>query len=292
MKLRSLQIACLFLLLRCIGWAAADETFRFVHIADTQFGMYESDRSFEAETANFEKVAAEINRLKPAFVVIGGDLVNKAGDPAQIAEFRRILATIDRAIPVHLVEGNHDVGNSPTAESIAAYKKMFGPNYYTFTYRDFVGIVIDSNLITAAADPVAAEADAQFAWLKDELAKTAVTGARYRFVFQHHPFFLSSPNEPVSGFLNIAPDRRSKYYDLLKSAGVTYILAGHTHRFNAARDGPVRMIAVGAVGRPPNGTPSGMAIVTVSPSGVDYRYYRLDQIPIMDSTPPDASVPP
>ena len=33
--------------------------------------------------------------LRPAFVVITGDLVNKPGDAGQIAEFQRIAAKVD-----------------------------------------------------------------------------------------------------------------------------------------------------------------------------------------------------
>lgn len=39
-----------------------------------------------------------------------GDLVNKAGDAAQIGEYRRIAAKLDRAIPLYNIPGNHDLG--------------------------------------------------------------------------------------------------------------------------------------------------------------------------------------
>ena len=50
--------------------------FFFIQLSDPQFGMYTADRDFAQETANFEFAVANINRLKPAFVVITGDLVN------------------------------------------------------------------------------------------------------------------------------------------------------------------------------------------------------------------------
>jgi len=39
--------------------------------------MYTKDADFVQETANFEFFVANVNRLKPQFVVITGDLTNK-----------------------------------------------------------------------------------------------------------------------------------------------------------------------------------------------------------------------
>src|SRR5262245_24049984 len=116
------KLACLALLLAAptIGPAA---DFFFMQISDPQFGMYAENRNFAQETANLEFAIATANRLRPAFVVVCGDLVNKAGDKEQIAEYLRITQKLDKSIPLHSVAGNHDVGNSPSPESLAAYRK-------------------------------------------------------------------------------------------------------------------------------------------------------------------------
>jgi hypothetical protein len=67
----------------------------FIQMSDPQFGMFAKDVEFAHENANFEFAVAAANRLKPAFVVITGDLTNKAGDPAQVAEFHRIAKKLD-----------------------------------------------------------------------------------------------------------------------------------------------------------------------------------------------------
>src|SRR3954471_10595688 len=94
--------------------AQAAEPFFFVQLSDPQFGMFTDNKDFAQETANFEFAVASINRLRPAFVIITGDLVNKPGDAAQIAEFRRIVAKVDSGIPVYNVVGNQDIENVPT----------------------------------------------------------------------------------------------------------------------------------------------------------------------------------
>src|SRR5215468_7967715 len=87
----------------------------FLQMSDPQFGMFTKDASFEHETANFEFAIAAANRIKPAFVIVTGDLTNKAGDAAQIAEFHRIAKKLDPKIRLFAVPGNHDVENEPTA---------------------------------------------------------------------------------------------------------------------------------------------------------------------------------
>src|SRR5436190_8138880 len=100
--------------------------FFFVQLADPQLGAATGDKDFLQETSNFEFAVANINRIKPAFVVICGDLINKTGDPVQTAEYRRITALIDKSVPVYAVPGNHDVGNTPTPETLAYYREQFG----------------------------------------------------------------------------------------------------------------------------------------------------------------------
>src|SRR3954451_9563876 len=94
----------------------------FIQMSDPQFGMYTKDKDFAHETANFEFAIATANRLKPAFVVITGDLTNKASDAAQTAEYKRIASKLYPAIKLYSVPGNHDVGNEPTKETLAAYR--------------------------------------------------------------------------------------------------------------------------------------------------------------------------
>ena len=43
---------------------------------------------------NFEFAIANANRLKPAFVVITGDLINQFSNAAQAAEYKRITAKL------------------------------------------------------------------------------------------------------------------------------------------------------------------------------------------------------
>src|ERR1700736_3784552 len=153
----------LLLLLACRVARAGDPVF-FINMSDPQMGMFTENRDTDQEQANLSFVVANINRLKPAFVVVCGDLVNNAGDQEEIKQYKRITGEIDRRIPIYNVPGNNDVGNKPTAAMMEQYRKDFGSDYYTFDSGDIRGIVLNSNLITSPQS-LPEESEAQEKWL-------------------------------------------------------------------------------------------------------------------------------
>lgn len=255
----------------------ASEPFFFIQLTDPQLGATTSDADFAQEAANLEFAVATVNRLRPAFVIVTGDLINKIGDPAQLAEYQRLVAKLDPAIPLYSVAGNHDVGNTPTKESLAAYVKLFGPDRYVIRRGGFAGIVLDSNII-AAPKEVPDELDLQEQWLHRELDQARRDGARHIVVFQHHPWFIKDPAEPDSYF-NIATEVRVKYLNLFKGAGVRAVIAGHLHYSALARDGDLEMITTGPISRPSGGDKSGLRVFTVTDTGITHQYYDFGALP-------------
>jgi 3',5'-cyclic AMP phosphodiesterase CpdA len=249
----------------------------FIQMSDPQFGMFTKDAGFEHETANFEFAIAAANRMKPAFVVITGDLTNKAGDAAQIAEFHRIAKKLDPTVKLFAVPGNHDVSNEPTAESLAAYRKNFGPDYYTFRSGEITGIVLNSNLERGTIH-VPDEAAKMEAWFKTELAKAKQAGAKQVIVFQHIPFFLKDPAE-TDAYFNIPPDVRQRYLKVMHDYGVHRVFAGHYHRNEWGKDGDLEMVTTGPVGMPLGGAKSGLRVVTVDDKGVTHKFHEFGELP-------------
>jgi 3',5'-cyclic AMP phosphodiesterase CpdA len=258
--------------------APATPPFFFVQMSDPQFGMFTKDADFSQETANFELAIATMNRWRPAFVVITGDLVNKAGDAAQIAEYRRIVAKLDGAIPLYSVPGNHDVENEPTPASVAAYVRTIGPDHYSFRAGSLAGVVLNSSLIHTPAK-AAPLYDAQLTWLRTELARLKAGGARHLVVFQHHPWFLENADE-ADQYFNIPLERRGLHLSMFRDAGVKYLFSGHYHRNASGRVGDLEMTTTGPVGMPlGEGSQSGLRVVIVSDSGLTHRYYQLGELP-------------
>jgi len=179
-------------LLAALFFAATLAAQTFIQMSDPQFGMFSKNQNFEHETVNYEFAIATANRLKPAFVVITGDLINEAGNTAQAAEYKRITAKIDPKIPLYAMPGNHDVENEPTPQSLATYRERNGRDYYSFRSVSMAGIVLNSSL-AKAPEKVPEEAAKMEDWLKAELTKLRGEGVRQIVVFQHIPFFIKDP---------------------------------------------------------------------------------------------------
>ncbi len=271
--------AVLFTFLLASGCASLhyEKHFSFFQMADTQFGFFNENKEFSRETVNFEKAVAAANRLKPAFVIVCGDLVNKPGDMAQINEYKRISAMLDPAIKLYNVSGNHDVENIPNPASIGFYREHFGPDRYTFRSGNIFGIILNSSIMK---DPSKApeEAAAQEEWLRSALEEAKDSRSQNIMVFMHHPLFLLSPDEP-NQYFNIDTDKRKIYLDLFKKYKIRQVFAGHYHRNAGGRAGDLEMITTGPVGRPLGVDSSGFRIVNVHGDLVSHKYYTLDSLP-------------
>lgn len=277
MKRSILLSPSLIVSLLLITAGCSTERLTFFQMADTQFGFFNANKEFSRETKNMEAAIESANKLKPAFVVICGDLVNKTGDLVQIAEYKRIAAKLNPEIKLYNVSGNHDVENAPTKESLASYKQHFGDDRYTFRSGNIYGIILNSSLIK---DPSLSpsEAAAQKLWLENSLIDAQNSGAKNIMIFMHHSLFLNTANEPDEYF-NINSERRKVYLDLFKKYGVKQVFAGHYHRNAYGRDGELEMITTGPVGRPLGADSSGFRIVNVKGKIVDHQYFPLDSLP-------------
>ncbi|MBN1567806.1 MAG: metallophosphoesterase [Acidobacteria bacterium] len=277
MKFRNAAFVSFLIVIFAIPGLCQDQPFYFVMIADPQLGMYAADKNFIRETANFEFVIATINRLKPEFVIILGDLVNKPGDPEQLAEFKRIAGKIDSSIPTYYLAGNHDVDHTPTPETLAAYRRNVGRDYYSFRAGPIYGIVLNSTVIHSPKN-VEAEYQEQLSWFKAELEKSKGSGAPHVVVFQHHPYFIENAQEPEQ-FGNIPPERRKPFLDLLHQYNVKYVFAGHVHKSSVGRDGDLVMTVTGPVSMPFGEEGSGIRLVEVTREGIRHRFFSFSRMP-------------
>jgi len=264
------------LLLVSASLTAAEPLF-FVQLADPQFGMFTDNKDFVQETANLEFAVATINRLRPAFVVVSGDMLNRPGDAAQIREYQRIMSRVGPNIPVHPVAGNHDIGNVPSPAAIATYTKHFGPDHYTFRHAGFLGIVLNSVIIHTPQQATNQLAEQEL-WLQTELKQARQQGAQHVVIFAHHPWFLKTADEPDEYF-NIPGERRSKYLGWFREAGVKYLFSGHYHRNAVTRDAGLEAVTTGPVGKPLEKGESGLRIVIVRDGDIQHRFYHFGELP-------------
>ena len=256
-------------------------SFFFVQMSDPQFGMNATRTrgitGFEFETNNYDKAIRSVNRLKPAFVVTTGDLVQDYEDVSQLDELRRITAKLDNSIPMYWAAGNCDVGNSPTPLTLSRYRERFGDDNYSFDHGGSHFIVLNSNICVDPSN-VPGEWERQLDFLRLDLASARDRRSAHVLVFAHHPLFGREPDEDDST-MAIPLERRKILLDLFKSQGVSAMFSGHWHRNAQAMDGMFQMVISGPVGYPLGDDPSGIRIIKVLGKGIQHEYFSLDSIP-------------
>ena len=249
-----------------------DDIARFA-ARDMQVDIVPRVEGWEWDARQYEKAIAMANELDPAFVVMGGDMVDDPADEEQYQEVVRVTGQLD--VEMFWVPGNHDIGvdaDVPTPASMARYRHRFGADHYAFAYGGATVIVVDT-VVWVHAERVADEWNAQLRALRDAL-DAAVQREGPIIVCGHHPLFTTHPDEPDS-YWNVPLERRGMLLDLLDEHRVSLYLCGHWHRNGGGRYRGVEVAVTGPVGYPLGDDPSGFRIVDVGPRAVRHNYVAL-----------------
>lgn len=186
--------------------APAPSEFSFVHASDTHIS--------EASRSRTRLLKAAVDSIKPAFVLITGDLVRDAlrVPEAEASGYYQLFQqeTGSFSVPVWTVPGNHENFGIERHRSLVSpahplygrgmYHHYRGPDYYSFTYGGihFVGLNtadIDDLWYYGHVDSV------QVAWLAKDLAMVPPTTPVV--TFNHIPFFTSV--ETINGYMDGPP---------------------------------------------------------------------------------------
>jgi 3',5'-cyclic AMP phosphodiesterase CpdA len=286
----------------------------FVQMADPQFGQFAhfSGRTpqdlaayrrqrlnvreapkvdhFREETRRFEAAVAMAGAARPRFVIVCGDMVNTAGDPAQVAEVKRIARALPEGVPVRYVAGNHDAcpdNEVPDPESLARYRADFGPDYYAFREDAAHFVVLNASLLQHP-ERVPEDYDRQMTWLEGTLRDATRAGASHIVAFTHQPLFMARAEEPDEdypwapsppgrppGYWAVPRVRRMPVLELFRRHGVQATFCGHWHRNHEARDGDMLEVLTSSVGYPLGDDPSGIRVVRLTAGGVEHEFRPL-----------------
>lgn len=256
--------------------------FFFIQMADCQLGMFENNRAWDKEIYLLEKAVEHINRLKPRFVVVCGDLTNakpfKKGYDEQVSDYKRIMSQVSEDIPLICICGNHDVGSKPSKKTIQAYESHFGSHYFSFWVGGVQCFALNSSLLfnPSKAEDLFHE---QREWIESELISTESQLPKHRLVFLHHPWFIHNPNKLSLPIFEIPVERRLDMMNLLVDHGVEISFSGHYHRNAYGQYKGMEVVTSGPVGKPIGKDPSGFRIVKVYEDRIEHEYYGLDQVP-------------
>jgi Icc protein len=180
--------------------------FVFIHASDTHISP--------ASLVRTQRLRAIVDSVKPAFVIITGDLVKDAlrvGEAEATGYYDLFQSERDKfSAPVWLVPGNHENFGIERALSLVSprnplygrgmYHHYFGPDYYSFTFGGvhFVGlnsVDIDDQWYYGHVDSTQVE------WLSRDLA-TVPPGVPV-VTFNHIPFFTAV--ETINGYMDGPP---------------------------------------------------------------------------------------
>ncbi|MEN6323629.1 MAG: metallophosphoesterase [Proteiniphilum sp.] len=256
----------------CLESYAQRDSVLIVQITDPQFGFFANNADFAKETKLYTEVVRQINKIKPDFVVITGDFVNKGRDTLQINEFKRITACIEKSIPVYLSPGNHDLALNPSQLDFEFFDSMYGKDTDHFSFRHKNAHFIGFNSVIIKSDKSRKKEQKQFRWLKKELKKAAVSDPI--LLFTHYPFFIENFNEKET-YSNQSMQQRIKYFKLFEKYGVDAIFAGHLHNNAESSYSKIRMITTSAAGKPLGTVPSGYRLITIGDKQFENSYVSI-----------------
>ena len=235
--------------------ARAQKPFFFVQITDPQLGFKEKNTMAEGVRLLSETVEA-INRIRPAFVVVTGDMVNNRFNEGQRAAYQELIGRIDKDIPVWHVPGNHDL--KPREEGdLQHYLDRYGYDRFCFRYGGCTFVGMNTCFLK---DWCIEEEREHCTWLLRTLA--ANQGARFLFVFTHCPVVKEAVDE-AEDYFNFQAPYRQFYLDQFTKYGVDAVFSGHLHRSRFCEYGGVPYYTTSASGLTLGDGTSGLNIVTV-----------------------------
>lgn len=233
-------LSLLLIYAACGSSSRPDFTFVFM----TDIHLQQEKKAVEGFTKTIEKV----NKLKPAFVITGGDLIMDALEATYEQADKLYNLYVETAgkleMPLHQAPGNHEIfglyeksGVDPAHPEYG--KKMFarriGKTYHSFDYKGWHFMVLDSigevgreryrGLISAE----------QVEWIKADLKNI---DRDTPIVISAHIPFITSMTQVYSGSLeankdNIVINNSKEVLELFNDHNLKLVLQGHLHFLEA-----------------------------------------------------------
>lgn len=278
-------------------------TFTFVHASDTHLS--------EQSLPRLLKLRAKVDSLKPAFMIVTGDLVKDAlrvGEKDATTLYEMYVREIAKfPVPVWNVPGNHEIFGIERHRSLVSekhplygkkmYRHYLGPDYYSFSYGGvhFMGLnSVDYHDLFYYGNIDSL----QLEWIKRDVS--GIDKSMPIITFNHIPFFSGglsmmeySDEEPGSSMISINGKKQFRHvvtnapavFEALKDHNYPVALAGHYHyeqKFTFETEGrKTEFHQTGAIVGPSEDggftMPSGFVVYTVTNGKItDRKFIKLD----------------
>ena len=231
----------------------------------------------------FEQAIQHAEAKGVDFILTGGDNVDVDGmksdrREAAVTLYRDYKEAADRsALPFYYTIGNHDRywgdGAQGGAYGEKLFESFFGKTYYSFEYKGWLFIVLNS---TQVCDGQYCVDSAQQQWLADLLARTP---ANQPIVVSAHVPFLSLYYPVLEGRYTAADTfvNQKEIFDMFGEYNLKLVLQGHQHLYEEIKVKGVQFITAGAVsaswwGGAFHGTEEGYLLVHADGDGFTWEY--------------------
>ena len=243
-------------------------------------------------TEGFLKAIETINKLKPDFVLTGGDnIMDALGQSYSRADslYNLYNETISNlTMPVYNTMGNHEIFGLYTKSGInpdhpeygkKLYEDRLAKRYYSFDYKNWHFIVLDGMGFTSDRHYYGVIDNKQLAWLKTDLEKTGKD--RPVAISIHIPLLsvgeqiMSGPTEAFGQGSVIT--NAHEVIQLLEQYNVKLVLQGHLHFLEDINYNGIHYITGGAVSAnwwrgPRYGMEEGFVQINVSGEDFSWKY--------------------
>jgi uncharacterized repeat protein (TIGR02543 family) len=284
-RIRSAGIAVVVALALCGQLSyGQNDTLRFAFITDMHFGQTTQSGEQLYPALWLRKALDGVERKKPDFIFLGGDLITSSNSAEQYAMFDSVMVT---AIPWYPMPGNHDLseGASATLDKITTWiSRGYGRGTNTREYYGFVKknvgafFVLNTQAYGSTVPSVLARADSQLVEMDNFF--TANASVLNKFVCSHVPLFINAANEDSTGYFSIGPTYRKRIIALMNKHNARYYLAGHRHENDVKTDGNITVYTNTALSfQLGSGNQRGYYIYTVTANSVRRDFYPLSLEP-------------
>lgn len=225
-------------LLVCAKDLAVNEASPWTHMdfptdADKFSFVIVTDRTGGHVPGVFRRATREVNLLAPDFVLCVGDLIDGYTEDESVIEeqwneFISIVSTLN--MPFFYVPGNHDLSNEVMRR---AYQEHFGREHYSFDYKGYHFIILNSEDPPGSGGRIGEE---QLAWLQQDLTESAK--AKHTFLFLHRPLWSKK---------GTAAGNWPRVEELLSAHRYT-VFAGHVHQYTKYRRYDRKYFTLGTTG--------------------------------------------
>ncbi len=188
---------------------------------------------------NFNSVSKQVNRMRPDFVITGGDMIYTAksvDDKKASVLFDLMDEQLEKFnMPVYLTMGNHETVGITSESGIDSSNPMWGKKmfeerynkrYYSFNYEGWKFFVLDGIRIREKEKDYTSGIDEdQIKWIENELLST---GKDTPLIIAIHTPLINphAMTDSGSDALSVSSD---KVLDLFENHNLKIVLQGHNH---------------------------------------------------------------